>query len=383
MPAFKDYSGKKVGRVNVISLHSMQSGGTKWNCQCDCTEKFICWNASFKRGSRFECKKCTNERKRGIDLTGRKYGRWTVLNRTLDAHNKTVWHCRCDCGNEGYIATCVLGKKGKSESCGCLGRKRKSKHANPTLYPPAHGLSKSKFYSCKTSLIHKCYNPKHPSYPMFGDIGITVCDLWRNGAKDMYLWAVENGWEEGDVFCLKSGEKEFNPETVIVLKENEFRSQIALKGGFQITYNGATHSVKKWAEILGVDKSSLQRKIKNNPSIDVVFKSQFKKLKFVRDPVLKKQVFEFYSSGKIQTEIAKILQVSPQTIGYHLLRKGVQMRDDRCKEKKPDVSTEKILEMHKEGIPMNSIAKYLGCSFPTVKNRILKSKGIKRDRSKG
>ncbi len=383
MPAFIDYSGKKIGRVNVLSLNCMRIGGTQWNCQCDCSENFICWNASFRRGERFECKKCMNERKRGIDLTGRKYGRWTVLKRTLDTNNKTLWHCKCDCGNEGYIGTYCLGRKGKSESCGCLGRKRKSKHINTTLYPPAHGLSKSRFYAAKTSLIHKCYNQKHKSYKLFGEVGIKVCDLWRNGAKDMYMWAIENNWEESDVFFLKSGEKEFNPETVIILKENEFRSQIAEKGGNQITYQGKTHSVKKWAEILDVDAMSLKRKIKNSPSIDVVFNSTFKKQKFVRNPILLQTVFELYSSGKTQTEIAKIMKVSPQTIGYHLSMKGVEIRDDRSKQKKPEISTEKIIEMHTSGISMNLIAKNLKCSFPTVKYRILKYNGIKRNRSKG
>ncbi len=383
MPAFIDYSGKKIGRVSVISLNCMRSGGTQWNCRCACSEEFICWNASFRRGEKFECKKCMNERKRGVDLTGRKYGRWTVLNRTLDSNNKTTWFCRCDCGNDGYVATYALGRKGKSESCGCLGRKMKSKHVNTTLYPPAHGLSKSRFYACKTSLIHKCYNEKHVSYGLYGGSGITVCDLWRNGAKDMYLWAIENNWSEGDVFCLKSGEKEFNPTTVFIVKESEFRSQIGEKGGTQIMYQGKTHSVKKWAEILDVDPMSLRRKIKNSPSIDVVFNSTFRKAKFVRDPNLSKKAVELYLSGKNQTEIGNILGSASQNIRYHLLIEGIELRNDRERPKKPLIKPEQIIHLLDLGMSMNAISEQLGCSFTTIKQRILKHNGIKRDRSKG
>ena len=30
------------------------------------------------------------------------------------------------------------------------------------------------------SMIQRCTNPKHPSYPRYGGRGITVCERWRN-----------------------------------------------------------------------------------------------------------------------------------------------------------------------------------------------------------
>ena len=61
------------------------------------------------------------------DLTGKRFGRWTVL---YQANNKfktrmTMWHCRCDCGNEKDIGRSNL-VNGKTKSCGCY-RKEKSK----------------------------------------------------------------------------------------------------------------------------------------------------------------------------------------------------------------------------------------------------------------
>lgn len=53
-----------------------------------------------------------------IDLTGKIFGKWTVLGCDLDISDRTFWLCRCACGNEksilGYTLTSDL-----SQSCGC------------------------------------------------------------------------------------------------------------------------------------------------------------------------------------------------------------------------------------------------------------------------
>lgn len=64
------------------------------------------------------------------DLTGQKFGRWTVLEKDLNyrkEHNlknqETYWKCQCECGT---IKTIVRGNliNGKSKSCGCLRREQ-------------------------------------------------------------------------------------------------------------------------------------------------------------------------------------------------------------------------------------------------------------------
>lgn len=63
----------------------------------------------------------TNVRK---DLSGMKFGRWTVLYQADDkiqpsGKHTTMWHCICDCGNEKDVLGSSL-KNGKSTSCGCV-----------------------------------------------------------------------------------------------------------------------------------------------------------------------------------------------------------------------------------------------------------------------
>lgn len=57
------------------------------------------------------------------DLTGRKFGKLTVLYQAEDyvnpsEHHSAMWHCLCECGKEKNIHQCSL-KNGDTTSCGC------------------------------------------------------------------------------------------------------------------------------------------------------------------------------------------------------------------------------------------------------------------------
>lgn len=56
-----------------------------------------------------------------VDLTGRRFGRWIVLNRTTncsDRDHHTRWNCKCDCGTHRMVIGTSLSN-GQSRSCGC------------------------------------------------------------------------------------------------------------------------------------------------------------------------------------------------------------------------------------------------------------------------
>ena len=65
---------------------------------------------------------------KAIDLTGERYGRLVVLERSGTYHypdygSQAIWRCRCDCGEVfetvgGYLL------QGRTTSCGCYRRER-------------------------------------------------------------------------------------------------------------------------------------------------------------------------------------------------------------------------------------------------------------------
>lgn len=58
-----------------------------------------------------------------LDLTGKKFGEWTVLSkdkRFIGVSGGTRWQCKCDCGAERSVRSYYL-RTGRSKSCGCRG----------------------------------------------------------------------------------------------------------------------------------------------------------------------------------------------------------------------------------------------------------------------
>ena len=63
---------------------------------------------------------------KALELTGQKFGRLTVIERTdLHKGKKVLWRCLCECGEERLVGTGSL-TSGNSKSCGCLDREKAS-----------------------------------------------------------------------------------------------------------------------------------------------------------------------------------------------------------------------------------------------------------------
>ena len=134
-----DLTGQRFGRLLVIkkaeSIRRKNSTEVRWLCQCDCGNETIVRSTSLRSGRTVSCgcrRKELNQnvgemRKQGhweMDLTGRRFGRLTVIERgpdkiDLSGHHRVQWNCRCDCGNEITVRGDVL-RRGDVKSCGCL-----------------------------------------------------------------------------------------------------------------------------------------------------------------------------------------------------------------------------------------------------------------------
>jgi hypothetical protein len=120
-----------------------------------------------------------------IDLTRKKFGRWTVLSRDRNAPaGQARWRCRCKCGTERTITGQALRTR-NSRSCGCLNRelviKQSTKHGHAT-----GGISST--YHTWAGMIARCSSPANDAYADYGGRGIRVCERWsdfRKFLKDM------------------------------------------------------------------------------------------------------------------------------------------------------------------------------------------------------
>lgn len=110
------------------------------------------------------------------DLTGRRFGRLTVLCRDgSNASGLAVWLCRCTCGTVTRTAGNLL-RAGKAVSCGCYKRENSARVA--AHLKRKHGMHGSRTYRSWRSMKTRCTNPTHISYKNYGSRGITICTRW-------------------------------------------------------------------------------------------------------------------------------------------------------------------------------------------------------------
>lgn len=132
---------------------------------------------------------------RFVDLTGRKFGKLTVIRIAgRDKYHKILYLCLCECGQEKI----TLGRhllNGHCQSCGCLNleaKRKKSKYK---------GLAQNeaRLYYIWKDMIARCYNSKEPCFAYYGGRGISVCEEWKmqvEGFPNFVEWAKNNGYKE-------------------------------------------------------------------------------------------------------------------------------------------------------------------------------------------
>lgn len=124
-----------------------------------------------------------------IDLTGQKFGHWTVIKRAENIGRYVSWLCRCDCGTERVVQANNL-KSGKSTSCGCIGLEKMVKRSTK------HGFAHSRLYRIFAGMKDRCLNQNYKDYKYYGGRGIKICQEWLDNFMNFHEWAYNNGYDE-------------------------------------------------------------------------------------------------------------------------------------------------------------------------------------------
>lgn len=129
----------------------------------------------------------------GIDMTGKRCGRLTVLSRVDNRREWSYWMCRCDCGNEIVTEGKAL-RVGHTKSCGCLSHETAS---NLCVSRSTHGMRRHPLYNVYQGMIKRCEKPSEKSYKDYGARGIAMCAEWRQDPLAFFRWALANGYKSG------------------------------------------------------------------------------------------------------------------------------------------------------------------------------------------
>lgn len=201
------------------------------------------------------------------DLSGKRFGRLTVLGIADRGSRKTYWVCQCDCGNVKTVRSDSL-QIGAIKSCGCL---KKEQDAINLTANHSHKMSGTRIYQTWQGMKARCNNVHDVRYHDYGGRGITVCREWENNFNSFYKWAVENGYSDDLTIDRIDNNKGYSPDNCrwadSITQSNNRRSNI------KITIGNSTRSLMEWCTIFDLDYKTMNARYNSNgySSIDEFF----------------------------------------------------------------------------------------------------------------
>lgn len=117
-----------------------------------------------------------------LNLSGKRFGKWTVLSISADGLRRSIWNCVCDCGKKKKVSGTNLNR-GISKSCGCIRmetcKRLFTKHGHTS--GSKNGIKNyTNTYKKWRAMLMRCTNKKHQSYHFYGGRGITFQKSWSD-----------------------------------------------------------------------------------------------------------------------------------------------------------------------------------------------------------
>lgn len=193
----------------------------------------------------------------GLKLEGEKFGRLTVIRYShTNKHGKTMWLCRCECGNEIVVQGAHL-KSGHTTSC--------RKHAHRTL----HGKRYTRLYRIWLCMKDRCKNTKNSHFLHYGGRGIRVCEEWQNSFESFYEWAMSHGYADNLTIERVDINGNYEPSNCrwATAKEQQNNKRTNLF----IEAFGQTHTLKEWSEITGIIYTTLYSRYRRGKTGNELF----------------------------------------------------------------------------------------------------------------
>jgi hypothetical protein len=162
-----DLTGQTYGRLTVLRRAPSTYRRTLWRCRCSCGKLSTVDGTKLRSGYTRSCGCLRLEPKPVNDLTGRQFGKLTVLRPVAPNGQHARWEALCACGAKLVVRNASL-LTGGTLSCGCLQRETATVHG--------HALSgrkrASQEYVAYQSALFNCTNPASPNYEWYGKRGI-------------------------------------------------------------------------------------------------------------------------------------------------------------------------------------------------------------------
>lgn len=186
--------GQKFGRLIVQEW----VGNGKWQCLCECGNIVLVQTDNLKNGNTKSCgcyQKDQTSKAVFKDLTGQRFGKLTVLERTKnDQFGRVNYKCQCDCGGVTIVDANNL-RNGNTNSCGCIKSKGEMIINN---WLQEHKINFISQYS-HTEIILESGRRPFFDFAIFNPDGNIKCFIEYNGKQH---YQATGGWNTEEQFKI-------------------------------------------------------------------------------------------------------------------------------------------------------------------------------------
>lgn len=206
------------------------------------------------------------------DLSGKRFGRLTVIAEAPHYKGRTAWLCRCDCGNKTIVISKRL-KNGMTKSCGCLSSDVTAQRNRDNT---KHGMCDDRLYQHWNSMLNRCRCPHNASYKSYGGRGISVCKEWETNFESFMKWSLMNGYLPS--LSLDRIDVNGNYEPSNCRWVNQKVQANNRRNTFYLTAFGETKPIQIWANEYGISATCIRNRLKRGMTTkDAISKPSMRK----------------------------------------------------------------------------------------------------------
>ena len=195
------------------------------------------------------------------DLTGRTFGKLTVISKSskISKNYQTYWNCLCSCGGSKTIRRDALLSE-STQTCGCF----------------AHGHRKNRTpeYRAWCKLKERCHNKNTEIYYNYGSRGITVCDRWNNSFLNFLN---DMGNRPSPKHSMDRIDNNGNYEPSNCRWATRIEQANNKRTNHSITFNNKTLNINQWVRETGLTRSAIRYRLKAKWSVEKTLSTPVRK----------------------------------------------------------------------------------------------------------
>lgn len=170
---------------------------------------------------------------------------------------------RCDCGKEKVIRLLHF-VRGRTTSCGCVNTIR-------------DGEGNTKLCKLWRAINRRCSAIAHKTQRRhYFDVGIRVCDEWRDSWESFKTWAINNGYKEGMQIDRIDNNGNYSPENCrfVTPQQNCNNREVT----FRVLYKGKEYPFTELIDIKNLRNymTTIRRRIKRGWTVEDAFDKQIR-----------------------------------------------------------------------------------------------------------